>query len=209
MSRSKSSHQWLQEHENDPYVSRARAEGYRSRASYKLLEIEERYQLLRGAKRVLDLGAAPGGWCQVLRQKGAVDCSVFAIDLLPIEPIPGVTVFRGDFTEDHGLDAISAFLGDHQADLVISDMAPNLSGMKAVDLPNSAYLVELAIYCADEFLRPGGHFLAKAFEGEGIDTLRRDIRTRYTKQVNIKPKASSNRSKEIYLLGLEKKKQSK
>ena len=206
MSRSKSSHQWLQEHENDPYVSRARADGYRSRASYKLLEIEERYQLLRGAKRVLDLGAAPGGWCQVLRQKGAVDCSVFAIDLLPIEPIPGVTVFRGDFTEDHGLDAISAFLGDHQADLVISDMAPNLSGMKAVGLPNSAYLVELAIYCADEFLRPGGHFLAKAFEGEGIDTLRRDIRTRYTKQVNIKPKASRNRSKEIYLLGLEKKK---
>ena len=206
MSRSKSSHQWLQEHENDPSVSRARAEGYRSRASYKLLEIEERYQLLRGAKRVLDLGAAPGGWGQVLRQKGAVDCSVFAIDLLPIEPIPGVTVFRGDFTEDHGLDAISAFLGDHQADLVISDMAPNLSGMKAVDLPNSAYLVELAIYCADEFLRPGGHFLAKAFEGEGIDTLRRDIRTRYTKQVNIKPKASRNRSKEIYLLGLEKKK---
>ena len=205
MSRSKSSHQWLQEHENDPYVSRARAEGYRSRASYKLLEIEERYQLLRGAKRVLDLGAAPGGWCQVLRQKGAVDCSVFAIDLLPIEPIPGVTVFRGDFTEDYGLDAISAFLGDHQADLVISDMAPNLSGMKAVDLPNSAYLVELAIYCADEFLRPGGHFLAKAFEGEGIDTLRRDIRTRYTKQVNIKPKASRSRSKEIYLLGLEKK----
>ena len=206
MSRSKSSHQWLQEHENDPYVSRARAEGYRSRASYKLLEIEERYQLLRGAKRVLDLGAAPGGWCQVLRQKGAVDCSVFAIDLLPIEPIPGVTVFRGDFTEDHGLNAISAFLGDHQADLVISDMAPNLSGMRAVDLPNSAYLVELAILCADEFLRPGGHFLAKAFEGEGIDTLRRDIRTRYTKQVNIKPKASRNRSKEIYLLGLEKKK---
>ena len=206
MSRSKSSHQWLQERENDPYVSRARAEGYRSRASYKLLEIEERYQLLRGAKRVLDLGAAPGGWCQVLRQKGAVDCSVFAIDLLPIEPIPGVTVFRGDFTEDHGLDAISAFLGDHQADLVISDMAPNLSGMKAVDLPKSAYLVELAIHCADEFLRQGGHFLTKAFEGEGIDTLRRDIRTRYTKQVNIKPKASRNRSKEIYLLGLEKKK---
>ena len=161
---------------------------------------------MRGAKRVLDLGAAPGGWCQVLRQKGAVDCSVFAIDLLPIEPIPGVTVFRGDFTEDHGLDAISAFLGAHQADLVISDMAPNLSGMKAVDLPNSAYLVELAIHCADEFLRPGGHFLTKAFEGEGIDTLRRDIRTRYTKQVNIKPKASRNRSKEIYLLGLEKKK---
>ena len=206
MSRSKSSHQWLQEHEKDPYVGRARAEGYRSRASYKLLEIEERYQLLHGAKRVLDLGAAPGGWCQVLRRKGGSDCSVFAIDLLPIEPIPGVTVFQGDFTEDHGLDAISAFLGGHQADLVISDMAPNLSGMKAVDQPKSAYLVELAIHCADEFLRPGGHFLAKAFEGEGIDTLRRDIRTRYTKQVNIKPKASRSRSKEIYLLGLEKKK---
>ena len=126
MSRSKSSHQWLQEHENDPYVSRARAEGYRSRASYKLLEIEERYQLLRGAKRVLDLGAAPGGWCQVLRQKGSSDCRVFAIDLLPIEPIPGVSVYQGDFTEDHGLDAISAFLGDDQADLVISDMAPQL-----------------------------------------------------------------------------------
>jgi len=205
MSRSKSSHEWLREHEKDPFVHRARIEGYRSRASYKLLEIEERYQLLSGCRRVLDLGAAPGGWCQVVNRLRGAQTEVFAIDLLPMEPIPGVTFFQGDFTEDVGLEAIKEFLGDQQADLVISDMAPNLSGMKAVDLPKSVDLVELAIHCADDFLVTGGHFLTKAFEGEGIDTLRREIRTRYEKQVNIKPKASRGRSKEIYLLGLGKK----
>lgn len=205
MSRSKSSHEWLREHEKDPFVHRARIEGYRSRASYKLLEIEERYQLLSGCRRVLDLGAAPGGWCQVVNRLRGAQTEVFGIDLLPMEPIPGVTFFQGDFTEDAGLEAIKGFLGDQQADLVISDMAPNLSGMKAVDLPKSVDLVELAIHCADDFLVTGGHFLAKAFEGEGIDTLRREIRTRYEKQVNIKPKASRGRSKEIYLLGLGKK----
>jgi 23S rRNA (uridine2552-2'-O)-methyltransferase len=153
----------------------------------------------------LDLGAAPGGWCQVVNRLRGAQTEVFAIDLLPMEPIPGVTFFQGDFTEDAGLEAIKEFLGDQQADLVISDMAPNLSGMKAVDLPKSVDLVELAIHCADDFLVTGGHFLAKAFEGEGIDTLRREIRTRYEKQVNIKPKASRGRSKEIYLLGLGKK----
>lgn len=186
-------------------MHRARIEGYRSRASYKLLEIEERYQLLSGCRRVLDLGAAPGGWCQVVNRLRGAQTDVFAIDLLPMEPIPGVTFFQGDFTEDAGLDAIKGFLRDQQADLVISDMAPNLSGMKAVDLPKSVDLVELAIHCADDFLVSGGHFLAKAFEGEGIDTLRREIRRRYEKQVNIKPKASRGRSKEIYLLGLGKK----
>lgn len=205
MSRSKSSHEWLREHEKDPFVHKARAEGYRSRASYKLLEIDERYRLLSGCRRVLDLGAAPGGWSQVVTKLQGRQTEVFAIDLLPMEPIPGVTFFQGDFTEDAGLRAIQSFLGDQQADLVISDMAPNLSGMKAVDLPKSSYLVELAIDCADQFLAEGGHFLAKAFEGEGIDTLRREIRTRYDKQVNIKPKASRGRSKEIYLLGLGKK----
>jgi len=181
-------------------VGRARAEGYRSRASYKLLEIEERYQLLHGARRVLDLGAAPGGWCQVLRRKGGSDCSVFAIDLLPIEPIPGVTVFQGDFTEDHGLDAISAFLGGHQADLVISDMAPNLSGMAAIDQPRSMYLVELAMDFARTTLKGQGSLLSKVFQGEGYDSLLRELKQDFSQVLVRKPEASRARSREVYLL---------
>ena len=197
---------WLNRHVRDPYVQKAQQEGYRSRAAYKLQELNARDHIFRKGMTVVDLGAAPGGWSQVARTLVGSSGKVIAIDLLDMDPISGVTFIKGDFREDAPYKQLLDLIGDNKIDLVISDMAPNLSGMKAVDQPKSAYLVELALHCADEFLRPGGHFLAKAFEGEGIDTLRRDIRTRYTKQVNIKPKASRSRSKEIYLLGLKKKK---
>lgn len=205
MKKSKTSQRWLDEHEQDPYVLKARSEGYRSRAVYKLIELDDRLNLFRDHLTVVDLGAAPGGWSQVARQRLGTTGRVLALDILQMAPIEGVEVITGDFTEQEALSTLEGLLGDQAVDLVISDMAPNLSGMKSVDLPRSIDLVELAMDFASVWLRPGGHFVAKAFEGEGIDTLRQQIRTTYDKQVNIKPKASRGRSREIYLVGLGKK----
>jgi 23S rRNA (uridine2552-2'-O)-methyltransferase len=205
MKKSKTSQRWLTEHEQDPYVLQARIDGYRSRAVYKLIELDERLNLFRGNLTVVDLGAAPGGWSQVARQRLGASGRVLALDILEMAPIEGVEVITGDFTERDALAALEALVGDQTVDLVISDMAPNLSGVTSVDLPRSIDLIELAMDFAKTWLRPGGHFVAKAFEGEGIDTLRQQIRMTYDKQVNIKPKASRGRSREIYLVGLGKK----
>ena len=200
MKKSKSSHAWLREHEDDEFVKRARREGYRSRASYKLLEIDEKYGVLRPGMTVIDLGAAPGGWSQVAARRMNGQGTIVALDLLEMEPVDGVDFIQGDFTEDEPLERLLATLGDRPADLVISDMAPNLSGVKDIDQPRAAYLVELAIDLADRVLAPGGGFIAKCFEGEGIEDIRKALRSRFERVNNFKPKASRGRSREIYLV---------
>jgi len=201
MARTKSSSRWLQEHEDDEYVRKARSEGYRSRACYKLKEIHEKYRLIKPGMVVIDLGAAPGGWCQVVTEIMGEKGQVVALDLLEMEPIPGVDFIQGDFTEASVLDALMDQLNGAPVDLVISDMAPNLSGNKSIDQPRMAYLVELALDLADTVLRPGGGVLTKCFEGEGIGDIRQGFQERFSKRHNIKPKASRNRSSEVYVLG--------
>jgi 23S rRNA (uridine2552-2'-O)-methyltransferase len=202
MKRSKTSQRWLKQHEQDPYVKKARAEGYRSRASYKLLEINDRLNLFRPGQIIVDLGAAPGGWSQVAEKCARPAGRIIALDLLEMEAIPGVEVIRGDFTTDDVYAGLQETLRGCAVDLVISDMAPNLSGMKHIDLPRSAFLVELALDFADKVLAKGGIVVTKVFEGEGIDDLRNQIRSRYTRLVNMKPKASRGRSRELYLVGI-------
>lgn len=200
MARSKSSERWLREHFGDAFVRQAQALGLRSRAAFKLLEIDERDRLLRPGQVVVDLGAAPGGWAQVAADKVGKRGRVIALDLLPIEPLAGVTVLQGDFTEQAVLDRLLGELEGRAVDLVLSDMAPNMSGMKAVDQPRAALLAELALECAREVLRPGGDLLLKMFQGEGFDPLLAELRAAFAKVVVRKPKASRPRSREVYLL---------
>ena len=201
MKKSKSSGRWLAEHENDEFVQRARQEGYRSRASYKLLEISDRFDLIRRGMTVVDLGAAPGGWCQVAKTRTGPAGTVIGLDILPMEPVDGVTLIEGDFTEEGPYQALIEALDGKSVDLVISDMAPNLSGTKAIDQPRAMYLVELAVDFAANVLKPGGSLLVKCFEGEGINAARRDFSERFAQVSNVKPRASRGRSREIYLLG--------
>ncbi|HEB95282.1 MAG TPA: 23S rRNA (uridine(2552)-2'-O)-methyltransferase RlmE [Sedimenticola thiotaurini] len=200
MKKSKSSRQWLDRHFNDEYVKRAQREGYRSRAVYKLLEIQERDRLLQPGQTVVDLGAAPGGWSQMARRIVGDRGRVIALDILPMEPIPGVDFIEGDFREEGPLQALRELLGDGPVDLVISDMAPNVSGVSAVDQPRSIYLCELALEFAREVLKPGGGFLVKVFQGEGFDQYYRELRSSFRKVATRKPKASRPRSREVYLL---------
>ncbi|NCF09288.1 MAG: 23S rRNA (uridine(2552)-2'-O)-methyltransferase RlmE [Gammaproteobacteria bacterium] len=200
MARSKSSERWLREHFGDAFVRQAQALGLRSRAAFKLLEIDQRDRLLRPGQTVVDLGAAPGGWAQVAADKVGPGGRVVALDLLPIEPLPGVTVLQGDFTEQAVLDRLLGELDGRPVDLVLSDMAPNMSGMKAVDQPRSALLAELALDCARQVLRPKGDLLLKMFQGEGFDPLLAELRAAFSKVVVRKPKASRPRSREVYLL---------
>ncbi len=200
MSRSKSSARWLKEHFNDPYVYKAQAEGYRSRAVYKLIEIEERDHLFKKGMTVIDLGAAPGGWSQVIANRIGQQGLVIAVDILPIDPIDRVIFIQGDFQEESVVEQIRATLLDRQVDLVASDMAPNMSGTKAVDQPRAIYLAELAFDFAKEVLKPEGSFLVKVFQGEAFDTYLKMLKT-YFKQVIVrKPKASRGRSAEVYLV---------
>ena len=201
MKRTKSSNRWLEDHENDAYVQRARREGYRSRACYKLLEIDEKYQILHEGMTVVDLGAAPGGWSQVAVGKTGVGGRVVSIDILEMEPLRGVEFIQGDFTTDAVLEQLLNCLSGAPVDLVISDMAPNLSGMKAIDQPRAIYLVELAIEFASMTLRSGGGLLVKCFEGEGINEVRQQFSSNFRQLSNLKPKASRPKSREIYLLG--------
>lgn len=200
MARSKSSQRWLKEHFDDAYVKRAQREGYRSRAVYKLAEIQERDKLIRPGMAVVDLGAAPGGWSQyalgLLGPKGRV----VAMDVLDMAPLPGVTFIRGDFREDETLQTLLDALGGQPVDLVMSDIAPNISGMDAVDQPRAMYLSELAVEFADRVLKPGGDLLVKVFQGEGFDDFVRGLRARYQKVLIRKPKASRPRSREVYAL---------
>lgn len=200
MARSKTSGRWLQEHESDRYVQLARKEGYRSRASYKLLELDKKDRLFRPGMIVVDLGAAPGGWSQIAAERVGHHGRVIASDILAMDALAGVEFVEGDFTEESVLQEILAVLGDERADLVISDMAPNMSGMKAVDQPRSMYLVELAVDMARQVLKPGGVFVAKVFQGEGSDALLSELRTAFNAVVVRKPDASRARSSEVYLV---------
>ncbi len=195
-----SSRRWLAEHHNDDYVRRAREAGYRSRAAYKLLEMDARDGLLQPGMTVVDLGAAPGGWSQVAAQAVGSQGRVWALDLLPMAPLPGVEFIQGDFHERAVYEALLARLPDAGVDLVLSDMAPNISGVAAVDQPRSIYLVELAAEFASRVLRPGGVLLAKAFQGSGFQELVRELHSDYAQVVVRKPKASRPRSREVYLL---------
>jgi len=200
MARSKSSHRWMQRHVNDPFVQRAQREGYRSRAAYKLLEIQEKDGLIRPGQAVVDLGAAPGGWSQVARQLVGRHGSVVALDILPMEPVPDVTFIQQDFQSQEALDALHAALGGRPVDLVISDMAPNVSGVNAVDQPRAMYLCELALDFARDVLRPGGSFVVKVFHGEGFDDFVRQVREAFAKVATRKPRASRPKSREVYLV---------
>ena len=200
MGRSKSSHRWLQEHERDHYVQKSRTEGYRSRASYKLVELDKKDKLLRPGMTVVDLGSAPGGWSQVVADKVGSNGRVIASDILPMDTIADVAFIQGDFTDDAVFEEIMAAMNAAQADLVISDMAPNMSGIRAVDQPAAMYLVELALDLAARVLKPGGNFVAKIFQGEGFDELLKEARERFDRVAIRKPDASRSRSREIYLV---------
>jgi len=199
--RSKSSHNWLREHFNDPFVKQAQKDGYRSRASYKLLEIQEKDKLIRPGMSVIDLGAAPGGWSQVTSRLIGGQGRLIASDILEMDAIPDVTFIQGDFTQDEVLERILAAVGDSHVDLVISDMAPNMSGTPAVDMPRAMFLCELALDLATRVLRPGGDFLIKIFQGEGFDQYLKDVRGKFDKVQMRKPSSSRDRSREQYLLG--------
>ena len=195
-----SSKAWLKEHRDDPYVQQAQRDGYRSRACYKLLELQERDQLIRPGMTVLDLGSAPGGWSQVAAELVGHSGRVIASDILPMDSIAGVDFIQGDFTCDEVFEQILAVIDGIAVDLVVSDMAPNMSGMSAVDQPRSMYLVELAVELARQVLAPGGSFVAKVFQGEGFDGLMRDIRGSFDRVLTRKPAASRPRSREVYLV---------
>ena len=195
-----SSKAWLREHRQDPYVQQAQKDGYRSRACYKLLELQERDRLIRPAMTVVDLGSAPGGWSQVAAQLVGDHGRVIASDILPMDSIADVTFIQGDFTEDAVFESICEEIGEKPVDLVISDMAPNMSGMTAVDQPRAMYLVELALDMALRVLRPGGDFVTKVFQGEGFDALLGECRPAFDKVLTRKPAASRPRSREVYLV---------
>ncbi|MGD8573220.1 MAG: 23S rRNA (uridine(2552)-2'-O)-methyltransferase RlmE [Gammaproteobacteria bacterium] len=198
--RSKSSRRWLDEHFDDAYVKKAQQQGYRSRAAYKLLEIQQRDRIIKPGENVIDLGAAPGGWSQVATELVGKQGRVIALDILPLDPIAGVVCLQGDFTEQMVFDQLLNTLGDDKVGLVLSDMAPNISGIRAVDQPRSVYLAELALDLAQKVLVNQGDLLIKVFQGEGFDELLAQIRALFAK-VNIrKPQASRSRSREVYIL---------
>lgn len=200
MSKNKTSRQWVHDHINDPYVKQAQAQGYRSRAAFKLLQIDERDHLLGPGKVVVDLGSTPGGWSQVLARKVLPSGRVVAIDLLPMEPVAGVHFVLGDFREDEPLQQLVAALEGRQVDLVLSDMAPNLSGIAVTDQARSAHLMELALDFADRYLKTGGDMLVKVFHGTGFDALRQTMQTLFQSVQVRKPESSRDRSSEVYLL---------
>ncbi len=200
MPSSKSSHRWLREHFDDPYVKRAHAEGLRSRAAYKLEELIERDRLLKPGMAVVDLGAAPGGWSQLVRQRLGGQGTVVALDILDMPAIPGVHFIRGDFREVEVLAELERVVGTTEVDLVLSDMAPNMSGVSSVDQARAMELAELARDFAQAHLKRGGAFLVKLFQGAGFDAYVKDLRSRYGKVTMRKPKASRARSPEVYAL---------
>lgn len=205
MKASKTSKAWMKEHVNDFFVKQAKKDGYRSRAAYKLLEINERDHLLKTGMTVIDLGAAPGGWSQIAANKVGQRGTVIALDLLEIAPLPGVICLQGDFREDAMLKVLENHLQGNMPDLVISDMAPNMSGIAVSDQARSMHLAELALLFCIDYLKPGGRFLVKTFQGRDFDAFLKNMRLEFDKVVIRKPKASRDRSKELYLLGLGKK----
>jgi len=198
--RTKSSARWLNEHANDEYVKKAKAEGWRSRAVYKLAEIQASERLIRPGIRCVDLGAAPGGWSQYLARHAGRNSRIVATDILPMDAIVGVDFVLGDFREPTVLASVLASVGADKVDLVLSDMAPNMAGIDSVDQPRSMYLAELALDFAGQVLSPGGDLLVKLFQGEGFEQIIKDARTKFARVLTKKPKASRTRSPEIYLL---------
>ena len=201
MKPSKTSKQWMREHVNDPFVQLAQKDGYRSRAAYKLLEIDAKDHLLKPGTVVVDLGATPGGWSQVAAAKVGRGGKVIALDLLPLDPLTGVDFIQGDFREDAVLRQLEGFLQGKPVGLVISDMAPNMSGVASADQARALHLAELAMEFALEHLKPDGCFLVKVFQGAGFEDFYKLMRSRFTRVVSRKPKASRDRSSELYLLG--------
>jgi 23S rRNA (uridine2552-2'-O)-methyltransferase len=191
---------WRERQERDPYVARARAEGWRSRAVYKLAQIDGKEKLIRPGTVCVDLGASPGGWSQYIVEKLGDKARVIAVDLLPMDALPFVEFIQGDFREDDVLEKLKATLGDSRADLVMSDMSPNISGNRSVDQPRSMYLAELALDLCDSVLRPGGDFVCKMFQGEGTDAFIADARRRFGRVRVMKPDASRAGSREVYLV---------
>jgi 23S rRNA (uridine2552-2'-O)-methyltransferase len=200
MARSKSSNRWLSEHFDDHYVKMAQSKGLRSRSAFKLLELQDRYRLIRRGMVVVDLGAAPGGWCQVVQPLVGDGGRVLALDILEMEPVHGVEFIQGDFTEEEPLRALEAALDGESVDLVLSDMAPNMSGMATIDQAKAMYLAELALEFVREHLKPGGDFVVKLFQGTDFDGFVREVRSMFSKVQVRKPKASRPRSREVYLL---------
>ncbi len=201
MARSKTSADWLKEHVDDIYVQKAQQDGYRTRASYKLIELDEKDQLIKPGMTIIDLGSAPGGWSQVVGRKLNGKGVVIASDILPMDPIADVEFIQGDFTEESVFNQLMAIVDGRPVDLVISDMAPNMSGVPSIDQPGSMYLVELALDMARQVLRPNGQFVAKVFQGDGFDEYVKDVRQSFTKVLIRKPKASRPRSREVYVVG--------
>lgn len=195
----------MQEHLNDPYVKMAQKAGYRARAAYKLIEIDEKDKLIKPGMTVVDLGSTPGSWSQVVAQKLAGNGRVIALDILDMHPLPGVEFICGDFREEAVLKQLEACLNGKAVDLVIADMAPNISGVKDVDQAGAMYLTELALDFCQQWLKPGGHFLVKVFIGSGFEEVMQQMRSQFTKVVTRKPKASRDRSNEVYLLGVQRK----
>lgn len=196
----RSSGSWRDRQERDPYVQRARREGWRSRAVFKLEQIDTKERLLRPGMVCVDLGAAPGGWSQYVTQKLDGKVRLVAVDLLPMDALPGVEFVQGDFREDEVYERLLEKVGEGGADLVISDMAPNISGTKAVDQPRSMYLAELALDMARRVLKPGGSFICKVFQGEGFDEFVKAARNSFERVRVIKPEASRAGSREVYLV---------
>ncbi len=194
----------MTEHVNDPYVQMAQKEGYRSRAAYKLLEIMEKDKLIQPGMIIVDLGAAPGSWSQIAAQKVGRQGKVLALDILPMDPLAGVTFLQGDFREEPVLREFESLLEGRQVDLVISDIAPNMAGNAMMDMPRSIYLIELALDFAQHHLKPGGNYLVKAFQGTGYPEYLALLRKSFEQVLTRKPKASRDRSNEIYLLGKNK-----
>ncbi|MGD8907717.1 MAG: 23S rRNA (uridine(2552)-2'-O)-methyltransferase RlmE [Chromatiales bacterium] len=202
MKRSKSSRQWLDRHFKDAYVKQAQKAGYRSRAAFKLLEIQEKDRVIKAGMQVVDLGAAPGGWSQVARDLVGDKGRVIALDILPMDPIAGVDIIQGDFRDEQPLVQLQSLLDGEPVDLVISDMAPNVTGMASVDQPRAMYLCELALDFARESLKPGGGFVIKVFQGAGFDEYFKSLRQSFSRVVSRKPSSSRAKSREIYLVAM-------
>jgi len=200
MARSKSSHNWLQEHVNDPYVKQAQRDGYRSRASYKLIQLNEKDKLLRPGMLIVDLGSAPGGWSQVAGRLVGEHGRVVATDILPMEPLKNVEFLQGDFTEEAVLNQVLERLGGYKPQLIICDIAPNITGIDSADQASSMYLVELALDFVRQALEPKGDFVVKVFQGAGSDAYLKDVRTSFDKVLVRKPAASRPRSREVYVV---------
>lgn len=200
MSKTKSSRRWLDEHFSDTYVKQAQQEGYRSRAVYKLRELDEKEKLVNPGMTIVDLGAAPGGWTQYLTRKLNGRGKVIALDILPMDALPEVEFIQGDFREDSVIARLESLLEPRSVDLVLSDMAPNMSGTPAIDIPRAMYLAELVVDFAENYLKPGGTMLIKLFHGAGFEELVKTVRLRFNKVAIKKPDASRSRSRETYLL---------